>query len=213
MSTAIAVSPVSNNLRCTIFLEMFPTLCKAIKRGFRYLRGDRREEAIQEALANAFVAFARLVDLGRMQFAFPSALARFAVAQVREGRRVGGSLNIGDVSSEYSQQRKHLQEQRLDLFNRHTAQWCEVIVEDYQTPIPDQVCFRIDFPEWLSRLPNRDRRVAEALANGDSTGEIARRFRISAGRVSQLRRELHASWERFHAEDAAEPDAPIGAAA
>jgi len=40
-------------------------------------------------------------------------------------------------------------------------------VEDYQTPVPDQVCFRIDFPEWLSRLPNRDRRVAEALANGE----------------------------------------------
>ncbi len=55
--------------------------------------------------------------------------------------------------------------------------------------------------------------LAEALANGDSTGEIATRFRISAGRVSQLRRELHASWERFHAEDAGEQVAPAGAAA
>ena len=213
MSTCIAPSPVSNDLRSTVFLEMFPTLCKAIKRGFRYLRGDRREEAIQEALANAFVAFSRLVDLGRMQFAFPSALARFAVAQVRDGRRVGGSLNIRDVSSEYSQRRKQLQVQRLDLFNRHNAEWCEVVVEDYRTPIPDQVCFRIDFPEWLSSLSNRDRCVAEALANGDSTGEIARRFRISAGRVSQLRRELHASWDAFHAEDAAEQGAPVRAAA
>lgn len=155
-------------------------------------------------MANAFVAFSRLLDRGRRQFAFPSALARFAVAQVLDGRRVGGSLNGCDVSSEYARRRKQLQVQRLDLFNRYTAQWCEVIVEDYQTPIPDQVCFRIDFPEWLSRLPKRDRRLAEALANGDTTGEIASRFAISAGRVSQLRRELYASWERFHADDTAE---------
>ncbi len=200
MSTVIVSSSVSNDVRSNVFLKMFPTLCKAIKRGFRRLRGDQREEAIQEALANAFVAFSRLVDLGRMQFAFPSALARFAVAQVRDGRRVGGSLNVRDVLSEYAQQRKQLQVQRLDLFSRHAAQWCEVVVEDYQTPVPDQVCFRIDFPEWLSRLSIRHRRVAEALAIGDTTGEIARKFAISSGRVSQLRRELHASWELFHAD-------------
>jgi len=121
MSIAIAQSPVSNDLRSTVFLAMFSTLWKCINRGFRGLRGDRREDAIQEALANAFVAFSRLVDLGRMQFAFPSALARFAVAQARDGRRVGGSLNVRDVSSEYAQRRKQLQVQRLDLFNRHTA--------------------------------------------------------------------------------------------
>ena len=213
MSTAIVSSPVSQAACSTAFVEMLPAVCKAIHRGFRYLRGERREEAIQEALANAFVAFTRLVDLGRMQFAFPSALARFAVAQVGDGRRVGGKLNVRDVSSEYAQKRKRRRVEQLDQFNRHSAQWCEVVVEDYQTPIPDQVCFRIDFPEWLSRLPNRDRRVAEALANGDSTGEIATRFRISAGRVSQLRRELHASWERFHAEDAGELIAVIGATA
>ena len=201
MSTAILPSSVSNDLSSTVFLEMFPTLCKAIQHGFRRLQGERREEAIQEAVANAFVAFSRLVDLGRMQFAFPSSLARFAVAQVRDGRRVGGALNVRDVSSEYAQQRKQHSLQRLDLFNRHTARWCEVIVEDHQTPIPDQVCFRIDFPKWLSRLRSSDRRVDEALADGDSTGEIARHFDISTARVSQLRRELHASWEKFHAEE------------
>ena len=144
---------------------------------------------------------------------FPRPWRRFAVAQVQDGRRVGGSLNVRDVTSEYAQQRKQWRVERLDLFNRNSAQWCEFVVADYQTPVPDQVCFRIDFPEWLSRLSKRDRRVAEALANGDTTGAIARRFRISAGRVSQLRRELHASWEQFHAEDVEEQAAPTRAAA
>ncbi len=200
MSIAITQSPLSNEVSATIFQDMFPALRNYIQHGFRRLRVERREEAMQEALANAFVAFSRMVERGRLQFVFPSVLAQFAIAQVQDGRRVGGSLNVRDVSSEYAQQRKQLRMERLDLFNRHTAEWIEVVVEDYQTPIPDQVCFRIDFPEWLSRLPNRDRRVAEALANGDSPGEIARRFAISAARVSQLRRKLHASWESFHAE-------------
>lgn len=48
MSTAIAPSPVTNDLRTKCFLEMFPTLCKAIRRGFRQLRGERREQTIQD---------------------------------------------------------------------------------------------------------------------------------------------------------------------
>jgi FixJ family two-component response regulator len=56
---------------------------------------------------------------------------------------------------------------------------------------------RLDFDSWLSTLSNRDRRLAEKLAFGETTGAVARKFRISAARVSQLRGELCASWHRF----------------
>ena len=56
---------------------------------------------------------------------------------------------------------------------------------------------RIDFSDWLASLKRRDRRVAEFLANGESTTAAAQRFKVSAGRISQLRRELAASWTRF----------------
>ena len=56
---------------------------------------------------------------------------------------------------------------------------------------------RLDFASWLSTLSNRDRQLAEKLALGETTGRVARMFRISAARVSQLRRELCANWHRF----------------
>jgi transposase-like protein len=47
-------------------------------------------------------------------------------------------------------------------------------------------------------LSAKKRRVAEALAQGDSTNDVADEFGVSAGRVSQLRREFAESWQEFH---------------
>ena len=41
----------------------------------------------------------RPVQSGKVALAYPSVLARFAVAQTRDGRKVGGHLNCKDVSS------------------------------------------------------------------------------------------------------------------
>ncbi len=54
---------------------------------------------------------------------------------------------------------------------------------------------RLDFADWLKTLCRRDRKVALDLANGSRTGEVARRYDLSDGRISQLRKELHLSWD------------------
>jgi hypothetical protein len=77
-----------------------------------------------------------------------------------------------------------------------------------RTPVPDQVAFRCDFPAWLDRLPRRNRRIAEALSLGHTTGDVAKRFRVSPGRISQLRREMHKSWYEFHGESVAATPTP-----
>jgi hypothetical protein len=59
---------------------------------------------------------------------------------------------------------------------------------------------RIDFGDWLDRLPRLKRGIAEALATGETTTEAAHRFDVTPGRVSQLRRELEADWARFQGE-------------
>ncbi len=56
---------------------------------------------------------------------------------------------------------------------------------------------RLDFADWLKSLSTRDRQLAEKLALGETTGRVARMFRISAARVSQLRRDLCKSWHHF----------------
>jgi len=52
----------------------------------------------------------------------------------------------------------------------------------------------------LHSLPNRDRRIAEMLATGEKTGDVAQRFHLSAARISQLRSLLRKSWEQLHGE-------------
>lgn len=182
------------------FLAMLPTIHRYAELAFRDLRGDNRDDAVQEVVANTCVAFARLVDQGRADKAFPTVLARFAIAQVREGRQVGASLNVRDVLSRHARRKKGIVVERLDRMDRDNEGWIEAVIEDTHTPVFEQVWFRIDFPEWLSRLSFRNRQIAETLALGHSTQQVAKHFGISPGRVSQLRRELYDSWQRFHGE-------------
>jgi hypothetical protein len=72
-----------------------------------------------------------------------------------------------------------------------------------QSPVPEQVSFRLDFPAWLGRQTERDRRIAEALLVGEPTLAVTRRFGLSAGRLSQKRRAWHHDWQRFQGEPAA----------
>jgi len=153
---------------------------------------------IQETIANAFVAFRALVRRGKMELAYPSVLARYAVAQINDGRRVGSSLNCQDVSSSYAQRLKNFHVDRLDRREKDEENaWCEVLVEDKHAGPAETACTRIDFESWLQSLPCRHRRLAQYLSLGNRTSDAAREFKVSAGRVSQIRKELANSWESF----------------
>ena len=183
------------------FLRMMPKILEIARWAFRKLDAERRQEAIAETLASAFEMYHRLVELGREHLAYPSPLALYAIRHCRAGRRVGSRLNIGDVLSPYAQHRKGIVVESLDRFDEEENQWREAVVEDTRSsPVPDVVAFRCDFSDWLHDLPRRNRRLAESLAVGHTTGEVARKFGVSPGRVSQLRRELEKSWERLQGE-------------
>jgi uroporphyrinogen-III synthase len=62
---------------------------------------------------------------------------------------------------------------------------------------------RIDVAAWFRSLARKKRRIAQTLARGEGTGKVARMFGLTAGRVSQLRRELAESWEEFQGEPVA----------
>jgi hypothetical protein len=180
------------------FLAMLPAIVTHAKIAFRHLHGEARQDAIKETIANALVAFVRLVQLKKADLAYATPLARYAVAQINDGRKVGGHLNIKDVMSPYCQRRKKITLERLDHFDEEENAWCEAVVVDTRSaPVSDIVAFRCDFSDWLASLSRRDRRIAESLAIGNRTGDVAKRFNVSAGRVSQLRRELYDSWRQF----------------
>lgn len=59
------------------------------------------------------------------------------------------------------------------------------------------VQFRLDFEAWFAELPKRLRVIAELLANGETTGEVAARLGVTPAAVSQTRRRLENSWQAW----------------
>jgi hypothetical protein len=148
-------------------------------------------------LAGAFVLYSRLNARGKLHLARATVLARYGVGHYREGRRVGSQLNGNDVMSGRCLRRNGVVVRSLHQRNERTGTWREIAVEDRHSTPGEIAGLRIDFANWLETLSTRDRRIAETLALGETTASAARMFRISAGRVSQLRRDLWESWRTF----------------
>jgi hypothetical protein len=182
------------------FLAMLPAIRRTAQISFRKIRPELRYDLIEETIANAFVAYARLVERGQADRALPSPLARFAIAQVRVGRRVGNRLRIRDVLSNYAQYQKGFQVEALDQFDEEEECWQQILIEDKRATPADVAACRIDFAEWLRRLTARLRRIALALASGETTKGVAKMFDLSPARISQLREWLRKSWEAFQGE-------------
>jgi hypothetical protein len=179
---------------------MVPAIRRCAEFSFRKLRPDLRKEMVDEVVVNALAAFARLLERGKEDQAFPSSLTEYAVKQVRQGRQVGTKLNIKDVSSRYAQQRKGFQVERLDQFDSDAGEWREILVENYKADPADIVASRIDFAAWLATMSSLRRKIAKCLATGECTIDAARRFNVTPGRISQLRREFQTSWSTFRGE-------------
>ena len=83
------------------FLALLPAILRHAKIAFAYLKPEARSEAVAEVVANSCQAYARLVELGKTDLAYASALARYGVKQTHDHRKVGGHLNVLDVLSKY----------------------------------------------------------------------------------------------------------------
>ena len=90
-------------------------------------RPEERAELVQEVVANAFVAFARLVELGRREIVYATPLAGYAIRQVLGGRRVGSRLNKRDVMSPAN---RRVAVESLERFDRGDDRWQELLVEE-----------------------------------------------------------------------------------
>jgi hypothetical protein len=183
----------------------------------------RREDAVAEMVALSWCWFVRLVARGKDPLTFPMMLATYAAKAVKCGRRLCGQEHGKDALSSLAQRRHHFAVEPLPSStassheDRHGSvrgqhrqdAWEERLHDNTLTPVPDQVCFRLDFPAWLESLTSRERRLVRAMARNERTIDLGQRFELSPARISQLRRELHNSWSRFCG-DVAQPDCHTG---
>lgn len=198
------------------FLSLLPIVQRHARVAFRALPAVHREEAVAEAVAAAFESYVRLKARGKDPVRdFPSQMAHFGVLHVKDGRHVGGKSSSKDVMSAKAQQRHRFTveplpttvrqpfeevygeiggQRRIDAFE-------EIIHEHTRSSPADQAIFRIDFRAFKRRMTRRDRQLAEHLAVGNSAKSAATRFRLSPGRVTQIRQRLAREWHSMHGEE------------
>jgi hypothetical protein len=124
---------------------------------------------------------------------------------IEQGPGLRGDERSRDVLSPLAQLRRRFTVGPLpEARGPDGGEFDDALRDNTRTPVPDQVQFRLDFPGWRGSLGGRDREMVGRMALGHSTGQLARRFRVSAARVSQKRREFRDGWARFCGE-AAEP--------
>lgn len=197
-----ATIELSNYEMQTGFETILPTIQRVARYRFRHLqRYHDREDATAETIGVCWNWFQRLIARGKHPERFSTTLAHFACRFVACGRRLSGPPRTNDVLSHTARKRHGFQIESLECPDRHSTQeWEDALTDDTQTPVPDQAAFRLDFPTWLDQLSYRDRHLVDDLALGYGTEQVARKYQVSPGRVSQLRREFQLSWQIFHGE-------------
>ena len=173
------------------FTRMLPEIERRLRRAFRHLNTDAREEAISDGVMHCLLAYVRLHEQEREQVASPSTLVFYASRRVKCGRAAVGSTNSKDVLSRYAQISREIQ------IETSPGQWLAAIVDDKRAPVPEQVAAKIDVGAWFATLSYHVKAIATDLALGFTTSELATKYCVTSGRISQLRRKLERSWQAF----------------
>ena len=197
------------------FLPLIPKIETHARIVFRSVRSAvRKEDIIQECVALAWRWFLRLHERGKDIRKFIAAFIRLVAKAVRSGRRLVGMARAKDVLNERCQRKHGFRVEQLTdaqipfdtLFSKPRGQemqdaFEERLQDNHMTPVPDQVAFRVDWPQFFTSLTTRDQQMAEFLSLGHAAKHASEKFGLSPGRVSQLRQRWCSDWQRFQEAD------------
>jgi hypothetical protein len=194
------------------FSRLLPRIRRHAEFAFRNVRCENaRADFVAETVGLAWKTYLILARRGRDAGAFVTPLARRCARAVKNGRRLHRAESGQDALALSARRRcgftveslpsstalpheglhgvAHGQN-RLDAFE-------ERLCDNTQTPVPEQVALRLDFPAWCRTQPERTRRILGGMLAGERTRDLSQKFGISPACVSQLRRQLHNDWARF----------------
>ena len=181
------------------FLALLPLVRGIARASFRDVRcPSRREDAVCEVVALAWGWYARLAARSKDPAAFPVAFARLAAKAVACGRRLAGQDRANDVMSPTCRRRQGFALVGLPAGSPATGtKIADALTDNTRSPVPFQAQFRVDFPAWRARLGKRTRFIADHLALGQRTGDVARVVGLTPARISQLRGKLRRGYLQF----------------
>lgn len=153
------------------FEHDLPKMEKVLRFRMRGLRGERKDEAMAEALAVCWKAYLRFEELGRDTTPLVNKIAEYAARGV-----------LSD---------KHLKRDVMTVRHRRSME-----AVDSDSPA-EQAAANIDFNEWLDGLDERERIAALAFAEGRDNTEVGEMVGHGRGTGSNLRRSLRRSWDAY----------------
>jgi DNA-directed RNA polymerase specialized sigma24 family protein len=161
--------------------------------------GSRRidfDDVMQELVGFALELYRSLVQRDKPVFYSP--IMKFAIKRYKEGRRFAGS-NTTDILSEQTQRLGRSDTCQLSLFDGEPGHrgFC---FHQQQPDVAEAVQWKIDYEAWLQRLSPRDQKIALDLSYGYTTGEVAAKYGVSDGLISQYRKRYADSWNDFIAD-------------
>jgi DNA-directed RNA polymerase specialized sigma24 family protein len=206
MSIAIDTASPANDAHLA-FDAALSRIDAVLRHHFRAWPRARRQDAIDDARAYTWLAWTGLLARGKdpVQVGVV-AIAVNACRAVRNGRSVGSARSVGRGAMDIHHPKvRHATGLRVvsleDLGGGSPGRWQDWLAANDRYSPADEAAFRLDFAAWLVELPATRRRVAELLAQGLGTGEVARRLNVTSSAVSQSRDWLSRSWDRFQGQD------------
>ena len=213
MSAAIATMSGSSLLDVHAqFVAALPAIESVLRFQLRRVPKHARADAFADARAATWAAWRSLVLRGKDPLQVgPTGIAARCCLSTKAGRKVGnrnsgrGCLDVHDLRA---QRRLGLTVHRPDEYDEFetgasSETWRECVAEDNRVNPADVAAFHVDFEVWLASLPRRKRQMAELLAEGHGTSEVARLLEVSLPAVSITRAWLEASWREFQGESVA----------
>jgi hypothetical protein len=181
------------------FVSLLPVVQGVARAYFRDVRcPDRRADAVAEAAALAWSWYVRLTARGKDPAAFAGTLARLATRAAACGRRLAGQDRAGDVLAPTCRRRWGFAIVALPPGTPDPrSEIADALADNTRSPVPAQVQFRVDFPVWRDGLSAIKRSIADQLALGHRTGEVAGRVGVTPARVAQVRGELRRDYLKF----------------
>lgn len=170
-----------------------PLMGRIFRSVFHHYGAELAEEMAAEAIALTWKHLKRCWERGTIindegMTVFWRTTMQFSIRQVKTGRRAAGyhgakPKDVYDLAW------------RSDMVLIRDG--VRYLISDRE-PIPDAVAFAIDFDEWRKTLTNRQRAMLEDIVMSTlSNNELARKWEVSAGAVSQMRARLVMLYKRF----------------
>ena len=161
----------------------------------KYSRSKRidRQDVIQDLIGLALQIYNSAVRRGKESSIYYTPLMQWAIKRYREGRRCRG-YNSTDILSEHTQMLGRSEVHSFHDGEREDRHHC---MEDRRVNVADAVQFKIDFADWYEQQSERDKRIITDLSRGERTGDVARKYGVSDGLISQYRKRYRNSWDNF----------------